>query len=65
MNGLPKYYTILFNAVEEAMAALDRMDFGVAKTLLLRGQLRAEGEYLAAEERKRKEEKHRGEKAGE
>lgn len=46
MNGLPKYYTVLFNAVEEAMAALDRLDFGTAKTLLLRGQLRAEGEYL-------------------
>lgn len=57
MNELPKYYTVLFNAVEEAMAALDRMDFGIAKTLLLRGQLQAEGEYLAAGEASRKEEK--------
>lgn len=50
MKELPKFYTILFNAVEEALAALDRMDFGTAKTLLLRGQLRAEGEYTAVEE---------------
>lgn len=55
MIELPKYYTVLFNAVEEASAALDRMDFGVAKTLLLRGQLQAEGEYLAIEEQMRKE----------
>ena len=52
MNGLPKYYTILFNAVEEAMAALDRMNFGVAKTLLLRGQLLAEEEYMAVEKQR-------------
>ena len=56
MNELPKYYTVLFNAVEEAMAALDRLDIGTAKTLLLRGQLRAEGEYLAAGEHERTEE---------
>jgi len=56
MQDLPKYYTVLFNAVEEAMAALERMDFGTAKTLLLRGQLQAEGEYLAAEEQGKEEE---------
>lgn len=56
MNELPKYYTVLFNAVEEAMAALDRLDIGTAKTLLLRGQLQAEGEYLAAGEHEQTEE---------
>lgn len=51
MNELPKYYTVLFNATEEALAAIDRMDFGTAKTLLLRGQLQAEGEFAAQAER--------------
>lgn len=50
MNGLPRYYTVLFNAVEEALAALERQDFGTARTLLLQGQLRAEGEYAALAE---------------
>lgn len=53
MPEIPKYYTILFNAVEEALAALERQDFGTAKTLLLRGQLQAEGEYISWSEKKK------------
>ena len=55
MNKLPKYYIILFNAVVEAVAAIERQDFGTAKTLLLRGQLRAEAECAALVEREKKE----------
>lgn len=47
MNELPRYYTILFNAVEDAVAAMERMDFGTAKSMLVRGQILAEEAYLA------------------
>lgn len=55
MNELPKYYALLSNAVEEAVAALDRLDFGTAKSMLVRGQVLAEEEYLAAAEKEKKE----------
>ena len=47
MNELPKYYTTLFNTAADALAALERQDFGTAKRLLIQGQLQAEGEYTA------------------
>lgn len=53
MNELPKYYTTLFNAVEDAVAALERQDFGTAKSTLIRGQILAEGEYLALTEKEK------------
>ena len=56
MREIPKFYTVLFNAVEEALAALERQDFGTAKTMLLRGQLQAEGEYIAWSEKEEKDE---------
>ncbi|MCI9121665.1 MAG: hypothetical protein HFG00_09115 [Oscillibacter sp.] len=45
MNELPKYYTILFNAVEDALEALEQQNYGIAKKRLLQGQLQAEEAY--------------------
>ena len=45
-NTLPTYYTALFNAVEQAIEELDRMNFGAARELLICGQQRAESLYL-------------------
>lgn len=49
MEELPNYYTILFNAVTDAIAALDRQDFGQARTLLVQGQ-QAETAYTETPE---------------
>lgn len=56
MNELPRYYTLLFNAVEEAVAAMERLDFGTAKSMLVRGQILAEEEYCAMTEREKPKE---------
>ena len=50
MDTLPSYYTILFNAVTDAIDALDRQDFGQARALLVRGQQQAETAYTEASE---------------
>lgn len=50
MDTLPDYYTILFNAVTDAIAALDRQDFGQARTLLVQGQQQAETAYMETPE---------------
>ena len=55
MNELPKYYTILFNAVTDALKALEAQNYGLAKDFLLRGQLQAEGEYTALTEKEKTE----------
>lgn len=47
MTEVPKFYTSLFNATEDALKAMERMDFGTARTLLIQGQIRAEGECVA------------------
>ncbi len=49
MSNLPSYYTILFNAVTNALAALDMQNFGEAKALLIKGQQDAEEMYLNGE----------------
>ena len=50
-NGsLPAYYTLLFNAVTDAIAALARQDYGQATAILIRGQQQAEEAYLDLEE---------------
>ena len=50
-NGsLPAYYTTLFNAVTDAIAALARQDYGQAAAILIRGQQQAEEAYLDLEE---------------
>ena len=51
MEGLPDYYTTLFNAVTDALRELDKRNYGNVKDLLMRGQLQAEGEYTARMEK--------------
>ena len=46
MNELPNYYTTLFNAVTNAIKALERQDFGTAQNLLVRGQQDSEDLYV-------------------
>lgn len=50
MADYQKMYTTMFNAATDALNALDRLDIGRAKELLMQAQLRAEGEYLAFRE---------------
>jgi len=49
-NTLPPYYTALFTAVEQAIREIDRLNFGRARELLIRGEQEAEERYLSAEE---------------
>ena len=49
-ENLPSYYTFLFNAVTDAIAAMDRQDFGQARALLVRGQQQAEDAYIGEAE---------------
>ncbi|MDR3729123.1 MAG: hypothetical protein Q3X94_05005 [Oscillospiraceae bacterium] len=49
IENLPSYYTILFNAVTDAITALDRQDFGQAGDILVRSQETAENAYIEAE----------------
>ena len=49
-KSLPRYNTILFNAVTDAIQALDRQDFGQARALLVQGQQQAEDAYIAEAE---------------
>ena len=48
MEDYQKMYTTMFNAATDALNALDRLDIGRAKELLMQAQLKAEGEYLAS-----------------
>ena len=50
MQDDQKLYTILFNACTDAVEAMARMDFGTARTLLVRAQQEAEEQYISAEE---------------
>lgn len=52
MEGLPSYYTTLFNAVTNALREMERQNYGSAKDLLVHGQLQAEGECIACMEKK-------------
>lgn len=49
IENLPSYYMILFNAVTDAITALDRQDFGQAGDILVRSQETAENAYIEAE----------------
>jgi len=50
MPDYQKLYTLLFNACTDAITAMDHMDFGTAKNLLMAAQQQAEELYLEAEE---------------
>lgn len=49
MDELPKYYTILFNAIEQAIESLEDQNYGLARTLLIDAQVKAEEAFLAEE----------------
>ena len=49
MNELPRYYTVLFNAVTDALAALEQQNYGTVRELLIRGQRAAEDAYEESE----------------
>ena len=50
MESFPQYYTLLFNAVTDAIRAMERQQFGLARDLLIRAQRETEELYIAAEE---------------
>ena len=50
MENLPSYYSGLFNAVTDALKALDQQNYGLARELLIRAQQQAEEDYLSAGE---------------
>lgn len=51
MDELPKFYTILFNAIEPALQSLDDQNYGLAKKILIESQQKAEDAFLAADEK--------------
>lgn len=46
MPDYQKLYTLLFNAITDALTALDAQNFGTAKDGLIRAQQQAEERYL-------------------
>lgn len=49
MESLPKGYSILFNAITDALAALTQQNYGAAQTILVQAQQSAEDSYIAGE----------------
>ena len=49
MDELPKYYLVLFDAVERAIHAIESQDYGQAKQFLIRGQQEAEDAFVSEE----------------
>ena len=47
-----RMYTLLFNAVTDAVVEMEQQNYGQAKQLLLRGQREAEELFLGSEEEK-------------
>ena len=47
---LPDYYTNLFNAVTDAINALNQQNYGFAKEILIQAQLKSEDLYLEKEQ---------------
>ena len=48
MPDYQKLYTLLFNACTDAVEAMEQMNFGAAKTILIRAQQQAEEQYISA-----------------
>lgn len=48
MENFPKYYTLLFNAVTDAIHDLDKQNYGNARARLVKAQQDAEDAFLAA-----------------
>ena len=49
-ENFPRYYTILFNGVTDAIVALDRQELDQAREILVRSQQEAEEAYISAGE---------------
>ena len=49
MDKLPVYYTILFSAVEKAISALEKQNFGLAREILICAEQDAEEAFLDEE----------------
>ena len=49
-ENFPSYYTILFNGITDALEALNRLDFGQAREILMHSQEAAEEAYIEAGE---------------
>jgi len=47
---LPKYYTSLFNAVTDAIRAIEQQNYGTAKDILINALQESEELYLEQEE---------------
>lgn len=50
MNEIPEYYTVLFRAVEQAIGALEKQNYGMAKQILIDGEQAAEDAYITDDE---------------
>ncbi len=51
MNEIPEYYTILFQAAEQAIQALEQQNYGLAKQIfLIDGEQAAEEAFVAKDE---------------
>ena len=50
MNEIPEYYTILFQAAEQAIRALEQQNYGLAKQILIDGERAAEEAFVAKDE---------------
>ena len=48
MENFPRYYTLLFNAVTDAIADIDQKNYGAARARLVKAQQDAEDAYLDA-----------------
>lgn len=46
MEQLPAYYTHLFNAVTDALSAMEQQNYGKAKDLLIEAQQKSEELWL-------------------
>ena len=44
--NLPTYYTALFNRITDAIAAIDRLNIGLARDILVKAQQEAEDAFL-------------------
>ena len=50
MNEISEYYTILFQAAEQAIQALEQQNYGLAKQILIDGERAAEDAFVAKDE---------------
>ena len=47
---LPAYYTVLFNGITDAIEAINRQNYGLAKEILIKAQQDAEEKALEEDE---------------